>query len=264
MYDDLEVTNLMTRLGEMIKGRYGRNLEIVRLIDVRDEGNKTLVTQIGSDIHIPLIHKDILLGKAILKHSQDLIDRSITLDEQAYELVKMTLEPVLYNEYLKLKIDNYERQQSIDIRPGYLSVINPDDTDEYIQSGANQLAQSILILNGGNEISSRKVAFEIHEQSGLWSFVQFKDIKNSITSIKDLLDLRGTTILFEEEDWLEWTDLQAHLPSLQENPDMLIIIRSLEGKIQSEEIFSIPLDRLPQHTLLRIESLQMWLKRSYM
>ena len=271
MFEDSKSERIVNHLGEIIKGRYGRDLEIVRLTNLQENKSAFLTEQVGTELHVPLSHGDLFLGKAVLRGTSEL---SLLDIDRAAETIKLALESVLYSEYLRLLNTNQEVQvnyKDLDIRPTFLKVVEEKKT----------LHHSILYVEGRNQEFIRRVAQDIHEQSQSWSFVELKDLirdfsQNLTANLKEIESLSNSTVFIgsveaqipEVQEWI------AHLNNNDWLGDLLVLVHRNSAELtqdfkkdsSQDAIFSIdkhngiPIisaDRLPVHRLLRIESLQM-------
>lgn len=272
MQQDQTTTKVVGQLQEILKGRYGRGLQIVNLAHFSNRAEEFQVQERGQEIHIPLKHDDLFLGKAILKGEGTIADNQL---ESMVDMVKLTLEPVLYREYL-IRLENNQSvgPSRYDIRPGFLKLISSENTasvsasswplDEEYFDNSSRLTHSMITIESDHEDFAQRVAHDIHEQSGLWSFVQLKDLRASVQTLSELNDLTQITIYVEAKD-LASAEVVEWIKSLENQPsaERLILIHKKTATAALCESFVVTADRLPVHRLLRIESLQMMLRRSH-
>lgn len=268
---DASSLKVVAQLEEIIKGRYGRDLKVIRLMNF-SEAQNSRIQQVGEEIHIPLSFGNLFLGKAILKGR---ISMDSTDMERASQTVKLALEPVLYREYLIRQEANQSAQLSkvhMDIKPGFISLLKNSESSDFEESLEElsqkskkmDLALSLVFLEGKNPEFVRRVAYEIHEQSELWSFVQYKDLQASIKNLAELEELSLATIFIDSND-LKDPVVREWVLSLKDrklNELIILVHKTADQMTELTEVPIIPVDRLPAHRLLRIESLQMLLSQA--
>jgi hypothetical protein len=291
MFEGSKSERIVNHLGEIIKGRYGRDLEIVRLMNLRSSESAFLTEQMGEELHIPLSHGDLFLGKAVLRGTSELSSLDV---DRASETVKLALEPVLYGEYLNLQNTNQEVQlkyKELDIRPIFLKVIDQkkgldfeqNDSKNEIDNQKPELRHSVLFIEGKSYEFARRVAQDIHEQSRSWSFVELKDLirdfsQNLSQNLTEIESLSNSTIFIaateaqlpEVQEWL------LHLSKVNSSTDLLVLVHresysqgvslrpaqslSQVSTFFLDKVLGVPVisaERLPAHRLLRIETIQM-------
>ena len=259
MINDLASAKVLSQLEGIIRGRYGREIQIVRLMNLGATDSQTSVHSAGAEVHIPLTFEDLFLGQAVLRGDTPMQNSDI---ERAAATVKLALEPVLYREYLVRQEENqiaHLQNKNLDIRPRFLSIV-----DSKSETGSGLLS-SLIFLQGRNPEFVRQVAIEIHEQSSFWSFVQLKDLIKSVGKLEELESMSLTTILVDSND-LQNSDVEKWVRSLADknlNELLVLVHKNVDQLVELELQPTIDTDRLPIHRLLRIESIQMLLKKSY-
>lgn len=264
MQDDIHSSGVLGHLKEILRGRYGRELEIVRMMGLGGDGNHTDYIQVGQELHVPLKHNELLLGKAVLRGAMPLNETQVY---RAVQTVKFALEGLFYRDYLRIVQSNNSVCSSGE---GLVdSVISIADEESVLVEkihGGSPLCSPLIVLEGSTEELSSRLCVDIHELSGLQSLVQFSDIKSSLKNFNEILQIPNTTIRIKNEDlenlplctWLCQKDIQE----LQ--IDGLILVEDSKKKLTlSQNIPRIPVDRLPLHRTLRFESLRLLLEKDF-
>lgn len=262
---------IVSHVGAIIKSRYGREIEVIRLMNLGLGESKFITEEMGNEVHIPLSHGELFLGKAVLRGESPWGPGEV---DRASETVKLALEPVLYREYLHLQTINQEAQleyKELDIRPAFLKVLSSNGEFQSEQTNQNnredstehQLSHSLLFIEGKNADYVRRIAQDIHEQSESWSFVQLRDLRPSIHSLKELETLALATIFVDAEE-AQQPDVQEWIREEARKDSKRLLILVHVGEKAFSELSHIPLidsESLPAHRLLRIEALQMLLRK---
>lgn len=173
---EIDELSSINKLKQLVQKRFGKGLEINRLTDLNSVQSGTDFFFKKTDMVIPIFHEDAYLGTAIVKKADE-VDK-----EQWFtlaSLVKMTLTPALYSQYLSLQENNIQVE-----------------TEEQSFQGDLKIVSQVIHLNGINEIVL-KVAHQIHETEKRWGFVPFTELNIKLEDIEDLKKLGAMTIFIK-------------------------------------------------------------------
>lgn len=195
------------RLQGLIESRFGKRLRILALADVAGMPDETASHfRVGSDLRIPIKNEQRYLCTAIIEQAASLsTDEAVSLSH----LVRMILEPLFYDFYLQqmksnshspiyssptyredvenIEFSNFELSKYMEFEEG-LSLVD-DDIKNFPE---------MVFLKVQNPARIQKVALEIHEIKQKWAFLRFADIRDRISSAKDLISLGDITVLVDD------------------------------------------------------------------
>ncbi len=171
----------IVKLKQLLSSRYGKGLELRRLMDlsVLREDAEPIVQ--GNDLYIPIVVQEQFLGAAVIPHGWELSSEKKT---SVAQLVRMVLEPKLYTEFLERRESNLN------------AFADPEDY------GSQTLITSLLHLYGHDNSLIKKIALQIHEFSARWAFVPFEDVCNELHEVMDICNLGGMTLFVENIETL--------------------------------------------------------------
>lgn len=202
MLKDLMNDSSVNRLKQILADRYGKALEIRQLLDVSADAGAEEILVKGADLHIPLKVSDAFLGTAVIPRGGDLEDG---LRKQVAQMVRMVLEPTLYNVYLERKETNLHSLSS----DGFTEVSNLEIFEDApapdLESATTErppVLSHLIHLQGRRELQVRKVAHTLHEMAERWAFVPFSDLTSKLHSADDIVKLGAMTILIEDVETL--------------------------------------------------------------
>lgn len=188
---EIDELSSINKLKSLIQKRFGKGLEISRLTDLNSVKPDSDFFFKKTDMIIPIFHDETYLGTAIVKKADD-------VDEEQWftlsSLVKMTLTPALYSQYLSLQENNLqvvEDEVENDIGPAIQL-----DVKATVHCDSKIISQ-VIHLNGINEIVL-KVAHQIHELEKRWGFVPLKDLNIKLEEISDLKKLGAMTVFIKD------------------------------------------------------------------
>lgn len=247
--------SFVDRLKQIVANRYGKNLQIRQLIDATDLQFEKEFFHKGKDLHIPIKVNGNLLGSAILPAAEDL---NADMNRDVAQLVRMVLEPAMYQWYLTRREANLEEINKVTLSLENVRLFGDEKiTDENTASTLDSFIDSdledqenksdtdlslntqIIHLEGQAEAAKKKVALTIHEMTGRWAFVPYSDIKNQLHSIEDIARLGAMTIFIENVETLNAADHELLLSYLDEmkGEDVPLFISST--KLTADELYSI-------------------------
>lgn len=190
----------LIKLKQLLSSRYGKGLELRRLMDLSKLRIDSEPVIQGNDLYIPIVVQEQFLGTAVIPHGWELCEdkkKSVT------QLVRMVLEPKLYSEYLERRETNLQSLESTTFSTDNVSLFADDEdiAGEVIVEQKN-LITSLLHLQGHDNSLIKKVALQIHEFSTRWAFVPFEDVSKEIRSVMDICNLGGMTLFVENVESL--------------------------------------------------------------
>lgn len=194
----------VNRLKEILADRYGKSLQIRQLMDLSEvDVSKSFFTR-GQDLHVPLRLNGAFLGTAIIPDANDLNKEK---QEHVAQLVRLILEPGMYNWFLKQKEDNLTEISKAQLEFENLRLFGEPlpDIDEELKNTLDALRDAeksdlitqLIHLEGSRETLNKKVALQLHEMTSRWAFVPFADIKRQLHSSQDISALGEVTIFIE-------------------------------------------------------------------
>lgn len=230
----------MLKLKKMLHSRYGKGLELRPLMDMSILTNATETVISGNDLFIPIIVEEQFLGTAVIPHGWELCEDK---RKGIAQLVRMILEPKLYNQFLERRESNLKCVQGLNFSDANLAVFGDDKNSETVDTAfeidPNSTTTALIHLLGKQNQLIKKVALQIHDFSSRWAFVPFEDVRNDIHTVVDICNLGGMTLFVENIETLPtaYQNLLAeYLSSPRSLEEPLILTSSL-----------IPLDELSQY-----------------
>lgn len=259
------------RLQGLLKSRYGKVMKInwmkqVSSLDFIDGDHEVK----NSDLHIPIQVHQHYFATAIVEKVQGLNQEDHMMISQ---LVKMVLEPEFYSWYLSQVSHN--SQSSIN-QDNVVSIYNPQTEMESDDEEQETNSTSIMCLQAQNPNLIPRMANEVHEISGRWAFLRFKDIQGQVQSADDLKQLGSLTLMVD--DVLELSPTQQELifqflnsSNSADHPLMVIGSSSTVEHLETEDMIHkglaqmmkshrLEVDRLPRNTELLHEALEIMLE----
>jgi len=212
------------RLKKILANRYGKSLQVRRLMDLTEvDAHKEFFTK-GRDLHIPIRVKGAFLGTAVVAAADDLNEEH---RQGIADLIKMTLEPAMYQWYLIQKENNLE-----EISKAHLDVSNvrlfgedmpsiDDVLDDKITGLENkpghELISHLVHLEGSQQTMNKKVALQLHDMTSRWAFVPFNDIKGQLHSTQDFSKMGAMTVFVENIEDLNASEQELLLEYVSED-----------------------------------------------
>lgn len=179
---EIDGLSSINKLKTLIQNRFGKGLEISRLTDLNSVKPDSDFFFKKADMVIPIYHEETYLGTAVVKKASEVDQEQwFTLSS----LVKMTLTPALYSQYLALQENNLQ------------VVENSEETEINTISNEKKIVSQVIHLNGINEIVL-KVAHQIHELEKRWGFVPLKDLNIKFEDVHDIKRLGAMTIFIKD------------------------------------------------------------------
>jgi len=171
------MNTILIKLNHLLNSRYGKGLELRRLMDLSRINMESEHAVHGNDLYIPIIVENQFLGTAIIPFGWELCEDN---KKKIAQLVRMALEPKLYSEFLERRENNLQYQ----------------DVEETVSDPAKEkkLITSFLHLHGHDDSLLKKVALQIHDFSARWAFVPFEDICTDLKTVFDICNLGATTL----------------------------------------------------------------------
>lgn len=187
----------MMKLKQLLSSRYGKGLELRRLMDLSKLTVDSEPVVQGNDLFIPIVVQEQFLGTAVIPHGWEL---SSDKKKSVAQLVRMVLEPKLYNEYLERRETNLQIVESLNFSASNLSLFGEDQADmiqDDVATQSQHLITSILHLQGKDSSLIKKVALQIHDFSARWAFIPFEDVCKELHTALDICNLGGMTLFVE-------------------------------------------------------------------
>jgi len=210
----------MVKLKQLLSSRYGKGLELRRLMDLSKIRMDAEPIVQGNDLFIPIVVQEQFLATAVIPHGWEL---SSEKKKSVAQLVRMVLEPKLYNEYLERRENNLQIVESLNFSGSNLSLFAEDETDmlEKEESRPTQeLITSLLHLQGKDVSLIKKVALQIHDFSARWAFIPFDDVCKELQTAMDISNLGGMTLFVENVENLS-AEYQTLLTEYLQSPRSL-------------------------------------------
>lgn len=241
--------NTVNKLRQLISTRYGKAVEIRQLSNLSGSLSDLSNTESylkGSSLYVPICCNGARLGTAVIPDALDLNEEKSTGIAQ---VVRMVLEPTMYNWYLERKEANLAEitKATNEIhRPLAESVTDDEDSfEEWTPDQEDlvpQLLSNLVHLIGTNENLVKKVALQLHEMTHRWAFVPWSDVKSEINTVDDLLKMGAMTLFIKQVELLTVQEQELLINYLgQQHTDEhpLIITASGLAAIEMESLASI-------------------------
>ncbi len=247
---------MVERLKEIVHSRYGKGLEVRSMMDIANLNLKSDAQIKGVDLHIPIQVNGSYLGTAVVKEGSDLNDQQTS---SLVQLVRMALEPSMYNTYLERKERNLQEINKAQYDVSNLSVFGEVDNYDFTNDSLSEnnelqgdalLVSNLIHLEGTQETLIKKVALQLHEMTHRWAFVPFKDIREQIKNVEDLIKFGAMTIFIEKVETLSATEqaiINEFVDQARTDEDPLIITTSQKNMMQlrnDPQLGNIILDEL--------------------
>ncbi len=268
MMNDVLKTSSVTRLVGLISSRYGKGLSLSFLNDMDSrELSKMQPALVDGALKIPIIYHDKYLGTATIADAHDLSREEHT---HICYLVKMILQPVLYNQFVLQKPNAPAEISSQNVIPLFKDFV------EEAPSLTRQFETHLIFLESSSELLLHKVSGLIHELSQRWAFIPFHSVSRSVKTPADLASLGEVTLIFSAKDFQEESCqhlILEHAKLSLTTPSPLFIVQSLQpvkefalkAGIRAEVLDAlqknqIQCDRLPRDLDQMIEALELLLE----
>lgn len=224
--------NTISKLRQLVSSRYGKGVEIRQLSDLSGEAitsEETLSYMKGTALHIPISCNGARLGTAIVPNALDLNDEK---KSGIAQVIRMVLEPTMYNWYLERKEANLEEINKANLEYS-LTLNSPSDSEESFEEfiaddsvASPQLLSNLIHLVGTNENLVKKVALQLHEMTHRWAFVPWSDVKDQIQKAEDILKMGAMTLFIDKIENLndQEQDLLVEFLNQEHNDEHPLII----------------------------------------
>lgn len=209
----------LMKLKQLLSSRYGKGLELRRMMDLsklRDDSEPVVQ---GNDLYIPIVVQEQFLGTAVIPHGWEL---SSEKKKSVAQLVRMVLEPKLYNEFLERRETNLATIESLNFSATNVTLFGDGDSDliQDVTTQPTHMITSLLHLQGRDSSLIKKVALQIHDFSARWAFIPFEDVAKELKSDLDICNLGGMTLFVENVENLS-AEHQALLADYLKSPRSL-------------------------------------------
>jgi hypothetical protein len=229
----------LLKLKQLLHSRYGKGFELRPLMDMSKLARTAETVISGNDLFIPIVVQDQFLGTAVIPHGWELCEDK---RKGVAQLVRMVLEPKLYNEFLERRESNLKLVQGLNFPETNLAIFGDDNTplsEEDYEIETTSYTTALIHLQGTQNQIVKKVALQIHEFSSRWAFVPFEDVKAELNTVSDICNLGGMTLFVENVETLP-TAYQNLIAEYLSEP------RSLEEPLILTSSV-IPLDEMSQY-----------------
>lgn len=244
------------KLKQLIASRFGKGLEIRQLMDM--SGSEiSIVTMKGSDLHIPIHAEGHFLGTAVVPAALDLNEEK---KSDLAQMVRLVLEPTMYNWYLERKETNL--QQLADAQfptdnlklfgeeiPPINETLEQNDADSSGGLQRSQLISNLIHLEGKNPLMVKKIALQLHEMTHRWAFVPFADVKDQLQTALDISKMGAMTIFVDEVQALSSQEQDLLLeylaaPRCDEEPLVITASSLTMGELKNSDLHPHLLDEV--------------------
>lgn len=256
----------MGKLKGILQSRYGKGLQVKFMQDVSSfEMEEEGFVLYRGDLHIPIQVNDKYLATAIVESGADLgtSDR-----ETVSQLVRLFLEPEVFNWYVQQSIHNSRSEVTKDV----VSIHEPID----LTKASSTSSTNVICLQTKNPHLIPRVAHNIHDISERWAYLRFSEIEAQIQSADDLRSLGTLTLLVEDVLQLR-PELQSIIHQMlaqgspSEEPLIVIGCTSVIEELESQKMIHeglakilkahrLEIERLPKDPKLLQESLEIMLE----
>jgi hypothetical protein len=270
MVRDIEQSAAMGKLKDIIQERYGMGLQMRFMQEVSSlEMGSDGFMQSRGDLHIPIRVEDKLLATAVLLRGGEL---QVVEQETASQLIRLFLEPELFNFYVRQTSHNMMSEKSDDV----VSIYEPMDLEMDDEMENFDIATNVICLQAENPNLIPRLSHNIHEVSHRWACLQFADIQNQVNCFGDIKSLGSLTLIIDDVLKIKPEHqeiLYSYLENSTPNEDPLLVIgctSPIEDLEKREMIHAglasilkghrLEVDRLPRDPELLQESLEIMLE----
>ncbi|PWU19164.1 MAG: hypothetical protein C5B49_06170 [Bdellovibrio sp.] len=289
MLTDLLRTPSIQRLSEILRVRYGKDLEVRHIVDASlDNWERPEPMISNGDLMIPIRTNSIFLGVARITSASGLSKESIA---EISDLVNMVLEPVLYDRYLAAQISNLALSAELNyglaskgsqglgpelaggpVQDGDVRGGETPDGSTANEEGMVQPPSTVLLFSSSSHRLDR-MSLMLHEQTDHWAFLRYSDMNFSFGSVHDLRALGRLTLFVEDLLQIspdDWVILKDFLLGIGNSAQPMIILGSFQtpqelrasGKIDPEILdlvapFTVDIDRWPVQSKMQAEAFRM-------
>lgn len=178
----------MGKLKGILQNRYGKALRVnfmqdVSSLEIEEDGYLLY----RGDLHIPIQVNDKFLATAVVESGAEL---GTSEQETVSQLVRLFLEPEVFNWYVEQAIHNSKVEVTRDVP----SIFEPYQMKEEQSSTAT----NIICLQAKNPNLIPRLAQNIHEMAERWAYLKFSDIQGQVQTVQDLKSLGSLTLLIED------------------------------------------------------------------
>ncbi len=216
---DLNQLETVKRLKSLVDEKFQKNLEFKTLVSAdlftsqSCEKSEAIVS--GNSLLMPFFYNSQHLLTAEIEDGAELNSED---REALTSMVHLVLDPVIIGwhlSHMNFTPDSFV-QQSISGSAITLKPLSLSRTDTFI-------------LEGGRPQTMHKVAFELHDLKGNWSFLSWSQISSSVQTVQDLKDLGQVTVFIEDIGMLKDDELKLieEFLELQLDESPLIIIGTM-------------------------------------
>ncbi len=269
MVRDIEQSAAMGKLKDILGQRYGMGLQMRFMQAVSQEFGGDTFLQTQGDLHIPIRVEDKLLATAVLLRGGEL---QVVEQETASQLIRLFLEPELFNFYVRQMSHNMVTEKSADI----VSIYEPMDMDIEDEVENFDISTNVICLQAENPNMIPRMSHNIHDVSDRWACLRFADIQSQVNCFGDIKSLGSLTLVIDDILQIKPEHqeiLHSYLLNSTPSEDPLLVIgctTPIEDLEKREMIHQglasilkehrLEVDRLPRDPQLLQESLEIMLE----
>lgn len=191
MINDIMKSTSVERLQGILQSRYGKGLELSFLNDSDDviatEANAFALK--NGTLHIPITSHGRFLAVAKVPDVSALPRSSA---EAITEVVKMILEPAIYNWYL----DQTETNRETGVFNHLGDLHSVEDDELFLETNGERAPVVLLVSHNPHRLP--RLALQVHEVMNRWAFVHWNEVRSQIFGVQDLRELGAMTIFIED------------------------------------------------------------------
>jgi hypothetical protein len=193
MVRDILDSAAMGKLKGILQERYGMGLRIKFMQEVSSlnfEDDTFLRT--GGDLQIPIQVEDKLLATAVLEKGGEL---QLVEQETVSQLVRLFLEPELFNWYVQQMSHNMQSRASVVDNIVSLHEMQYNEDEEYVDA---EFSANVIFLEAQNPNLIPRLTHNIHEVSQHWALLKFSDIQDQVHTVADIRSLGDLTLVIDD------------------------------------------------------------------
>ncbi len=150
------------------------------------------ILRTGGDLQIPIQVEDKLLATAVLEKGGEL---QVVEQETVRQLVRLFLEPELFNWYVQQMSHNMQSHSSNVDNIVSLYEIENDDEDDCTEP---DFSSNVVFLESQNPNLIPRLTHNIHEVSQHWALLKFSDIQDQVNNVADIKSLGDLTLVIDD------------------------------------------------------------------
>lgn len=240
MFANIMRSSSVERLKGILASRYGMGFELSFLNDsnvVELAGGASSLRE--GALFIPIFSNGNFLAMAKVPGAESL---SETSHDAITEIVRMILEPALYN----MLLEQTER-----------TITQPMPEMEELQVVSDDSRSQVILMTSTNPHRIPRLAAQVHDILNTWALVRWSEMRQQIKTSQDIRSL-GRMCLFVEDIYLlteeEKVLLEEWIATSQATSEPILLLGSSSGWQQISEAGLLPKHLLSQAGLYQIEA----------